>query len=139
MRRISAFRHLKHKYWPRDSGIELKLCDGGLAMIGRNRHSDHGAHFNFPPRGAAMAKTIKITFPESSSIDRMRNIERVRNFAEELSLALGDLGELPMEQADAATTSVVVSKIHKRDLGRCRQLVTRLLEKHLMANEAMLS
>jgi hypothetical protein len=80
-----------------------------------------------------MARTIEITFPESSGFDR------VRNFAEELSLALGELGELPMEQADTATTKVVVSRIHKRDLGRCRQLVVYLLEKHLMRSEAILS
>jgi hypothetical protein len=43
-----------------------------------------------------VAKTIEIGFPPSSGI------HRVRNFAEELSLSLGDLGEPPMEQADAA-------------------------------------
>jgi hypothetical protein len=80
-----------------------------------------------------MARTIEIKFPEGWGI------HRVRNFAEELSLALGDLGELPMEQADAATTGVVVSSIHKQDLGRCRQLVIRLLEKHLMLDEAILN
>jgi hypothetical protein len=77
-----------------------------------------------------MAKTIEISFPPSSGI------HRVRNFAEELSLSLGDLGELPMEQADAAATKVVVSKIHGRDLARCRRLVAQLLEKHLLAGEA---
>jgi hypothetical protein len=80
-----------------------------------------------------MAKTIEINFPASSGV------HRVRNFAEELSLALGDLGELPMEQADAATTKVVVSKIHGRDFTRCRELVVRLLEQHLLGGEAIVT
>jgi hypothetical protein len=80
-----------------------------------------------------MARTIEITFVESAGV------HRVRNFAEELSLTLEGLGELPMVQADAAINKVVVAKIAKRDLGRCRQLVTRLLEKHLMIDEAALS
>jgi hypothetical protein len=53
-----------------------------------------------------------------------------------LSLTLGKLGDLPMDQADAATTKIIVSKIGKRDLGRCKQLVEGLLRKHLMDSEA---
>jgi len=77
-----------------------------------------------------LAKAIEITFPKSSGLDR------VRNFAEELSLSLGDLGSLPMAQADTATTMVVVSHIPKRKFGRCRQLIGRMLVKHLMSEEA---
>jgi hypothetical protein len=77
-----------------------------------------------------IARTIEITFPESSGL------HRVRNFAEELSLTLGNLGDLPMDQADAATTKIVVSKIGKRDVGRCKQLVEGLQKKHLMDSEA---
>jgi hypothetical protein len=79
-----------------------------------------------------MAGTIEITFVDTAGL------HRVRNFAEELSLKLGDLGELPMEQADRAVDVVVVSKIAKRDLGRCRQLVVQLLAKHSMIAEATL-
>ena len=79
-----------------------------------------------------MARTIEITFVDTAGLDR------VWHFAEELSLKLGDLGELPMEQADAAINTVVVSKIAKRDLGRCRQLVIQLLAKHMMTAEATL-
>jgi len=77
-----------------------------------------------------VARTLEITFPESSGR------HRVRNFAEELSLSLGDLGKLPMEQADAATTQVVISDIPKRQLGRCRQLIDRMLKKHFILEEA---
>jgi len=77
-----------------------------------------------------VARTLEITFPESSGR------HRVRNFAEELSLSLGDLGKLPMEQADATTTQVVISDIPKRQLGRCRQLIDRMLKKHFMVEEA---
>lgn len=77
-----------------------------------------------------MARAIEITFPTSSGLDR------VRNLAEELSLALGDLGSLPMEQADTATTTVIISDIPKRQLGRCRQLIEWMLAKHLMSEEA---
>jgi hypothetical protein len=83
-----------------------------------------------------MARTIEITFPEGSGPEQALNIHRVRNFAEALSLSLGKLGELPMEQADRATTKIVVSKIAKRDVARCKRLVARLLVKHLMTDDA---
>lgn len=83
-----------------------------------------------------MARTIEITCPEGSNdAERARNLHRFRNFAEELSFSLGDLGELPMDEADRAITKVVVSKIAKRDVGKSRQLIERLLRKHLMAHE----
>jgi hypothetical protein len=80
-----------------------------------------------------MGKSIKISFPEHSGMDR------VRNFAEELSLSLSDLGRLPMEEADTATSRVIVSNIHTRDFGRCTKLVRSLLEKHLMTDEAVIT
>ena len=80
----------------------------------------------------ALGRTIEITFPESSGL------HRVRNFAEELSMSLGELGSLPMEQADHAKHQLRISNIPKRKLGRCRQLIERLLVKHLMELEAVI-
>jgi hypothetical protein len=79
-----------------------------------------------------MARTIEIKFADTAGP------HRVRNFSEESSLKLGELGELPMAQADAAVDRVVVSKVPKRDLGRCKQLVIQLLTKHMMTDEATL-
>jgi hypothetical protein len=79
-----------------------------------------------------MAHSIRIDFaiPKVTGMERNLAIHDVRNFAEELSLAVGELGCLPMEQADAATDWVVVADIKKRNAGRCRALVMRLLEKY---------
>jgi hypothetical protein len=80
-----------------------------------------------------MPKALEIIFPTSSGL------HRVRNLAEELSLSLGNLGVLPMAEADRATTKIVVSNIHARRLGRCKQLVARLLKEHLMTAEATIT
>jgi hypothetical protein len=87
----------------------------------------------FPIASIAMARTIEITF-----VDTAGSL-RVWLFAEELSLKLGDLGEFPMEEADRATNRIVVSKIAKRDVGRCRQLIMQLLAKHMMTAQATLT
>ncbi|MFB6416826.1 MULTISPECIES: hypothetical protein [Bradyrhizobium] len=79
-----------------------------------------------------MGRSIRIDFqiPAASGLERSLAIHNVRNFAEELSLTLGERGYLPMEQADAATNSVMIIDIKKRSVGRCRAHVTRLLEKY---------
>jgi hypothetical protein len=79
-----------------------------------------------------MARSMRIDFeiPTASGSERNLTIHNLRDFTEELSLTLGELGQLPMDQADAAINSVVIIEIKKRNVGRCRAHVTRLLEKY---------
>ena len=79
-----------------------------------------------------MAGAIEVSFPESSGL------ERVRHFAEELGLRLGQGGALPLHEADAEIAVVVVSAVHTRRLGRSKKLIQGLLEKHGMVAEAII-
>jgi len=85
-----------------------------------------------------MTRQIKVSFNESMGGDRNSNIHRIRNFAEELSLSLGDLGSLPMEQADSAIDHVVVVHVKNRKLSRRKALIRQLLEKHMIASDTEL-
>ena len=77
-----------------------------------------------------MAHSIRIDFaiPTAPGLERNLAIHDLRNFAEELSLTLGELGSLPMEQANAAADHVVIGAIKTRDVRRCRAHVERLNE-----------
>jgi hypothetical protein len=79
-----------------------------------------------------MARAIRIDFeiPAAPGLERNLMIHDLRNFAEELSLSLGELGCLPTEQADAAINTVRIVDIKKRNVGRCHAQVARLLEKY---------
>jgi hypothetical protein len=70
-------------------------------------------------------RSLKLVF-------RTDDLHKVRNFAEDLSLHLGDLGTLPMEEADKATDTVVVTRIDRRHLGRCRTQIEATLKKHFL-------
>jgi hypothetical protein len=59
---------------------------------------------------------------------------RVWIFAEDLSRSLGELGTLPMSEADSVADTLVVKKIRKRRLRRCRAFIEKLLDKHFLAN-----
>jgi hypothetical protein len=73
-------------------------------------------------------KELKLDF-------RIDDIHKIRNFAEDVSLHLMDLGRLPMAEADIAVDVVVIMDIHKRQLRRCRAHVERFLEKHFLRDD----
>jgi hypothetical protein len=86
-----------------------------------------------------MSQSIEIHFDlRAGGHPEVMNIDKFRNYAEELSLSLdrSELGVLPMGEADAATTHVRIMKIRKRNVRRCLALVKELLEKHYMTDAA---
>lgn len=87
-----------------------------------------------------MARSIRIDFeiPATAGLERNLAIHDLRNFAEELSLTLGELGSLSMEQADAAVDHVVIGAVKTRNVRRCRAHVEKLNAKyrlHMTMNE----
>jgi hypothetical protein len=78
-----------------------------------------------------MAHSIRIDFeiPPAPGLERNLAIHDLRNFAEELSLTLGELGSLPMEQADAAVDHIVIGGIKTKNVRRCRAHVEGVNEK----------
>ena len=82
-----------------------------------------------------MSRSIIIRFDLSAGGEpEFLNIHRVQNDAEALSLELerSELGALPMDEADRATTEVRITGIRKRNLRRCQALVDELLDRHFM-------
>lgn len=79
-----------------------------------------------------MPRSIRIDFkiPTVSGLDRNLAVHNLRNFAEELSLALGELGSLPMAQADDAI-GLGCDNAHQeekcRPLSRTRYWIARKL------------
>ena len=74
-----------------------------------------------------MARSIQIVF------DDKHDIHRVRNFAEELSRSLDEkagYGQLPMADADRATTRIQVQNVPARKMSRALAFVETLLKKH---------
>jgi hypothetical protein len=84
---------------------------------------------------AALSRSIMLRFDLNAGGEpEFVNIHKIRNFAEALSLELdrSELGSLPMDEADRATTQVRITEIRKRNLRRCLALVDELLDQHFM-------
>ncbi len=88
-----------------------------------------------------MAQSITIDFQPRPDYPAVLEVDRYRNFAEELSLSLdrSDLGTLPMAQADAVSAQIRITGIKKRDVGRCLALLENLLEQHFLTDQAKMS
>jgi len=86
--------------------------------------------------GSSVAALDRLT--KAGGRPEFLSIHTFRNFAEALSLALErfELGSLPMDEADVATTHVRITKIRKRNLRRCLALIEGLLEQHFMKDTA---
>jgi hypothetical protein len=85
-----------------------------------------------------LSRSITIRFDLNAGGDpEFLNIHKVRNYAEALSLELerSELGSLPMDEADRATTHVRITRIRKRNLRRCLVLVDELLDQHFMKDD----
>ena len=86
-----------------------------------------------------LSRSITIRFDlKAGGQPEFLNIHKFRNFTEALSLELErfELGSLPMDEADSATTHVWITKIRKRNLRRCLALIEGLLEQHFMKDTA---
>ena len=86
-----------------------------------------------------MSQSITIRFDlKTGGRPEFLNIHTFRNFTEALSLALErfELGSLPMDETDGATTHVRITKIRKRNLRRCLALIEGLLKQHFMKDTA---
>ena len=83
----------------------------------------------------SLSQSITIRFDlKAGGRPEFLSIHTFQNFAEALSLALErfELGSLPMNEADDATTHIRIAKIRKRNLRRCLTLIEGLLEQHFM-------
>jgi hypothetical protein len=56
-------------------------------------------------------------------------------FAEDLSRSLGEFGTLPMSEADTVVDVLVVTKIRRAGIRRCRSFIERLLKKHFLTDD----
>jgi hypothetical protein len=86
-----------------------------------------------------LSRSITIRFAlKAGGHPEFLNIHKFRNFTEALSLELErfELGSLPMDEADGATTHVRITKIRTRNLRRCLTLIEGLLEQHFMKDTA---
>jgi hypothetical protein len=79
-----------------------------------------------------MSWRVTITFPETVGDEGNELLHRVHNFGEALygHFGLSGGGFVDLQKVDSATTSLVVERVRKRDLGRTLQSIRQLASKH---------
>jgi hypothetical protein len=79
-----------------------------------------------------MSWRITITLPEMIGDEGNDLLHRVRNLGEALHshFSVSGGGLIDLEQVDSATTTLVVERVSKRDLGRTFQAVREMALKH---------
>lgn len=80
-------------------------------------------------------KTLKLTFHVGAPHKIASDSYKIWIFAEDLSRTLGELGTLPMDDADRVVDTLLVTKIRSRRLGRCRQHIEKLLKQHFLSDD----
>ena len=80
-------------------------------------------------------KTLKLTFHANAPHKIQSDSHKIWIFAEDLSRTLGELGTLSMDDADKVADILLVTKIRSRHLGRCRQHIEKLLQRHFLDND----
>jgi hypothetical protein len=66
-------------------------------------------------------------------------VHRFRNFGEEIYRLLRERCSVSIEEIDAATTSFMVSDIHKREIGRITKIIREELRRHHFEASATLT
>ena len=65
-------------------------------------------------------------------------VHRFRNFGEDVYRAVGDVGEVSLEEVDRSTTSLAVRDVRRRDIGRVNAAIRRELRRHHFDDTATL-
>lgn len=82
-----------------------------------------------------MGIAIKIEVPDAVALARVHDL---RNCGEEIYVALRDVCSVDIDEIDAATSSIVIRQIRKRDLGHSMQVVKRAIRRYGLEESAKL-
>jgi hypothetical protein len=81
---------------------------------------------------------IRFTMPISGDF-LIDSVPKIRNFAEELMLEMKEEGIGTLDDIDTATTQLVVRMSSPRERGRARRLLRRLLKKHYLDADSVVT